>query len=106
MGRRLDTDRTLRCDLSTDERATIDHMKQACGVATDANLARIALWSLGDHLDLTMPSGVFDLRQHGGQNKGRRTANPHLRQHQPPRPSARPQPVTHPWRVANGALGK
>jgi hypothetical protein len=96
----------LTCELSPKEHQLVDQMKQACGVASDANLARVALWSLADHLDLPMPNGVFDLREHGGQNKKvARSPNPKIRQDAPPRSSARVQPKSHPWQEANRLIG-
>src|SRR5688572_28228722 len=69
-------------ELSRDERAILDRMKVLAGVATDPNLLRIALWSLADHYDLEMPSGVFDLRESSG-HWTRTKRNPRIRQHEP-----------------------
>jgi hypothetical protein len=87
----------LSCECTGAERDVLDQMKAAAGVGTDANLVRIALWSLADHLDLPMGPGVFDLRGIGGPGRRvRRRANPKIRQDVPFR---QPKPAPdHPWR--------
>jgi hypothetical protein len=89
----------LSCECSAAEREVLDRMKTAAAVGTDANLVRIALWSLADHLELEMGPGVFDLRGHGGRGRRRlRQPNPKIRQHDPlSQPTRRPAP-DHPWR--------
>lgn len=74
-------------------------MKIAAGVASDANLVRIALWSLGDHLGVDMPNGVFDLRERKGWIYARKRANPKVRQHELfPRAKPKAPAPNHPWR--------
>jgi hypothetical protein len=89
----------LSCECSADEREVLDRMKTAVLVKTDANLVRIALWSLADHLELEMGPSVFDLRkqtQSGPRDRVRRTPNPKIRQD---RPYRQPKPAPdHPWR--------
>jgi hypothetical protein len=95
----------LSCECSAAERELLDQMKAAAGVGTDANLVRIALWSLADHLDLEMGPTVFDLRGHGGPGRRvRRRPNPKIRQ-DVPRPAQRPAP-DHPWRGADAPARK
>jgi len=53
----------VSCELSKADRGVLDEMKVKAGVASDANLARVALWSLADHLGIDMADGVFDLRR-------------------------------------------
>lgn len=99
MPRRTD-DILVSVAMSDQELAVLAEMRRSGSVDSDANLIRIALWSLADHLDLDVPLGVFDLRNHGGslaqRPNGPRTTpktrpNPHISQHQPPAKN-------HPWR--------
>lgn len=74
----------------------LDRMMQMCSVTSHANLLRIALWSLGDHLEVEMPNGCFDLRLREGTGRIARKKCPRVRQGyaRPKRPSD-----THPWRA-------
>jgi hypothetical protein len=103
----------LSCECSAAEREVLDRMKTAVmewdpndmcrdlskRKGTDANLVRIALWSLADYLEVEMGPTVFDLRGHGGRGRRRlRMPNPKIRQHAPlPQIPRRPAP-DHPWR--------
>ena len=79
MSRRADDVAMLSCALSEAEVGVIERMKELAVVGSDANLVRIALWSLADHYGLEMGRGVFDLRTPG---PGKQTApNPRVRQH-------------------------
>lgn len=91
---------SVACDDA--ELAVLDEMRRSGAVDSNANLMRIALWSLADHLGLNVPSGVFDLRPWGGhvprtgrtavgKSTYKRKPNPKIRQHEPPRKN-------HPWR--------
>lgn len=85
-------------ELSCDERAAMDRMRAACAATSDPNLIRIALWSLADHLELEMPNGVFDLREHRGYTAVH-VKNPKIRQHEPlPRAKPKKPATDHPWR--------
>ena len=95
--RRVDT-HTAFVDMDQPETEILGRMMSATGATSEANLLRIALWSLADHLDIGMPNGVFDLRQWGGhvstqpkKPKTVRVRNPRIRQHVAPA-------KTHPWR--------
>jgi len=66
------TRRTTSCgmvsfDISHEERQALDHLKQLADVNSDANLARVALWSLADELGVDLPNGVFDRRHSTGR---------------------------------------
>jgi hypothetical protein len=106
MPRRGDYRSLLTCELSQVERDVLDEMKRLAGIGSDANLARIALWSLGDHLGLELPDGVFDLRL----GSGAWARNPRVRQDAACPPLPLPAPIwratpkrpaaDHPWRGA------
>lgn len=72
-------------------------------IDSDANLIRAALWSLGDHLGVDMPDGVFDMRRRGSGDKGGRTVNPKISQVDDrkvlkfPTQTRRNSDPTHPW---------
>lgn len=98
--RRQDDESTISVALTTADAAIVDQMKVAAGVASDANLMRVALWSLADHMGLEMPNGVFDLRNYVGNKnqpkKEKNTPNPKVKQDVPwkaPKPKR-----SHPWR--------
>jgi hypothetical protein len=82
------------------EADVIDEMKRLCGLATDADLVRTALWSFADFLELDPPATVFDLRPRGHQSK--RTAT---RPHPKAMPAktvirkAQKPAASHPWRL-------
>lgn len=108
MPRRADDCTMLCCACTEAEAAVVAAMKVAGGIDSDANLVRVALWSLADHMGLDMPNGVFDLRSHAfspaaraarqaAGAKSRRRPNPKIRQH------GRPQPKDHPWRQQEAA---
>lgn len=84
----------------------LGEMMRAGGITSDANLVRVALWSLADHMGLDVPNGVFDLRQYVGSagqpRVARTTPNPKVRQDRPWRQPK--QPKTHPWAQAEAAF--
>ena len=88
----------LSCECSAAEREVLDRMKTAAHVETDANLVRIALWSLADHLEVAMGPSEFDLRGQSGHGRVRRRPNPKIRQHEPLSPPTRRPAPDHPWR--------
>jgi hypothetical protein len=104
--RRHDDTNTISVALSPSEAVVVDRMKEAGGIGSDANLMRVALWSLADHMGVDMPNGVFDLRQHIGNSKRRNLKkkkvqedipNPQVKQDKPwkaPKPKR-----SHPWRA-------
>lgn len=105
MARRDEDVKTLTVPATKDEAAVIDEMKIAAAVVTDADLVRVALWNLADHLDIEMPNGVFDLRPRMLSAKARaaRKAQQHANKTAPAetpiaQPQAQPQPADHPWR--------
>jgi hypothetical protein len=98
MSRRPTDAMTLSCPLTEVDRAVIEEMKRAAGVSSDANLARIALWSLADHLDLPMPNTVFDLCLPCGNGQMKAQRNPKVRQHDIPRQKPKTPAADHPWR--------
>lgn len=51
----------ISCAFDTREALAIAEMKRAGGVDSDANLVRIALWSLADHMGLDLPLGVLGI---------------------------------------------
>lgn len=92
----------LSCACSAEEMACVDEMKVLAGVASDANLVRIALWNLADHLDMNPPNTVFDLREHTKPEelrKPRRTAKRVTQQAVRTRQQQLPS-ADHPWRTA------
>jgi hypothetical protein len=111
MARQPNTASVLTCECSPEEREALDEMKRLASVGSDANLVRIALWSLADHLGVEMPDGVFDLRLGQG---GWWARNPKLKQDAAcppvPLPAPRPRPKprrpapTHPWRGPKGLV--
>lgn len=87
----------LMCALTAEERAACDTMKAQCAIGSDANLVRIALWSLADEWDLTLGPGAFDCRHYQGRPRPRKV-KPGT--HTPARVYARPKrpAAGHPWR--------
>jgi hypothetical protein len=73
MSRRTTDVGVLSCACSHDEMACVDEMKLRAAVVSDADLVRVALWNLADHLQLDPVNGVFDLRPNLGSST-RRTA--------------------------------
>lgn len=57
--------------LSAVERDVVEEMKAMTGLASDANLARLALWHLAKHLDLRIGAETFRTRS---ETRTRRTA--------------------------------
>lgn len=73
----------LCCAASADERQAVDEMKVLCGLTSDADLIRTALWNLSEHLHMKIDLrlGVFDLRpRHGWKNarNGKQPKQPEL----------------------------
>ena len=70
-------DRLVAVAVSDSERDALTAMRIAVGIDSDANLLRTALWSLGDHIGVDMPNGVFDLRT---REKAHLVVNPKISQ--------------------------
>ncbi len=62
--RRKADSKVVTCACDSLESDVIKELKRLCGVTTDANLLRTALWSLADEWMLNLPDGVFDMRPH------------------------------------------
>ena len=74
----MKNDELVECACSPEEMEVIGRMRMAGGCDSDANLVRVALWKLAQHMDLLeTPANAFQLR------------NPKTRQ----RPKKK-----HPWR--------
>jgi hypothetical protein len=57
--------------VTPEEDEVVGRIRAMCGVDSDANLLRIAVWSLADELGVKCPSPLFDCRRAGGdQNAG------------------------------------
>jgi hypothetical protein len=78
MTRRKDDDDLVCVGVSRTERITLDAMRRAAGATSDANLLRIALWSLAEHLEVAMTNDVFEQRDYRGRHHIRRP-NPKIR---------------------------
>ena len=102
MARRQQDIATLCCPATSLEVCTVAQMRAACGATSDANLIRIALWSLADHMGIDPPSGVFDCRTPGAMkgapshNPKRATPGSKIRQDRPF--VRRGATDAHPWR--------
>lgn len=100
----------LSCALSADERQIVDDMKARCGLASDADLVRTALWDFSEHLDMQvdLKKGAFDLRPRQGwknhptpANLPGHTFNDHQKKPTTPRAALRcglRSKPDHPWR--------
>jgi hypothetical protein len=100
MSRRKD-DALLCCAASPEEAECCRQMREAGGINSDANLIRVALWSLADHMMIDVPSGIFDMRFTPGPDGNTQTKpNPKIKQDKPWEPPLPPKKPSrkHPWR--------
>jgi hypothetical protein len=104
MPRRVDDCTTLTCACTALETDVLGQMRAAGGVTSDANLVRIALWSLADHMGLDVPNGAFDLRHYAGGAPPVRVPNPKVRQDRPFKSLGRPQSKSHVWAQREAAF--
>lgn len=105
MPRRKSDTRMLSVPCSAEEAEAIAEMKALCGLGSDADLVRTALWNLSEHLDMNIDLrlGVFDLRPLTGRNgydTGTQVRTVKEATKRGERTRAKQKPAAdHPWRL-------
>lgn len=98
MPRRKSDVHMLNCPVTADEHAVVDEMRRRGAVDSDANLIRIALWSLANEWgDIGVPNGCFDCRSHHANPQNLRARARVTKAPKAPR-AKQPPSADHPWR--------
>lgn len=100
MPRRPDDVRMISCACDALEADVVDEMKRVCGLTTDANLVRTALWNFIDHLGLDAPNEAFDLRWRNQTRPRKTTTSPPVTTPRAAVRHGRKQAENHPWGFA------